>query len=935
MRLTSQKAYKKRMSADQQTWQSTNIPVEQEEVLAAVRRGGTLLLPHTRAARVWSAAFDQQVAAEGKQSWQAGHVLPWGAWTAALWNGALVSGVESRVLLNRLQERAIWKDVIARSSEATLQPVAVQAELAGSALRLLGSYDTEGRFATGRSAGVAATADIAAFVTWYEHFEQVCRQREVLPASHVQLALAELIRAEQVPVQPEYVLCGFGSLTPAQRLLLLALESAGARVRRMTPVTPQESAPALLRYDTPRQELQACAEWARQQLASGQAVSIAVVVPDLEQTKAELERELRTAVAPYMADVTLQGVAAPYESSSSRALGRVPMISHALLLLRWCAEDIALVDAGVLLRSRHLALVSSAERGAELELHSLWRQPNLRKTLSLARAGRTLAKQGEGEVLLRLEHAAQPLRSTADTYANFAARLNDLLHLAGWPGTGTLNSEEFQVVSRWTDLLDQLASLDLLGTPVRLQEFLGELEAAAGALGFLPENLGAPIQVMSLREANGTTADAVCCLHADDVRWPSYPAAHPLLPWQLQVELGMPGTDLERDEKEISVMLSELSASTGRLQFSYSSTAPEGARNPAPPVIRLVEQQAGSLVDAGPQPSELPSLLELAPDAEPLPPLPGPEVQGGTGVLTAQAQCGFRAFAEKRLFAATQDEPDAGLTPMERGEQVHGILHLFWTEVQSHGRLVEVAAQRNATGVSERDTILRRCIEQHLAASPATLWDAAYLSVQAKRLFRLLSAWLDFEASRSPFQVLRLEEKIVDVALGPLRLNMRVDRVDRVLSDAGEATLIIDYKTGPAAPRDWLGERPDQPQLPAYAVAGAAAAGLLRVDGLAFAAVRVGDGKMRLDGIADRPGLLKPVPREKASLASHLTDWQTNLETLAADFADGDASVEPKQYPKTCETCGQRMLCRVDAAALLQIDDPEQDGEDEEATAWT
>ncbi len=53
--------------------------------------------------------------------------------------------------------------------------------------------------------------------------------------------------------------------------------------------------------------------------------------------------------------------------------------------------------------------------------------------------------------------------------------------------------------------------------------------------------------------------------------------------------------------------------------------------------------------------------------------------------------------------------------------------------------------------------------------------------------------WLELEMERSlPFEVSLSEKDFNDVRVGPLRLNVRMDRVDEV--EGGE--VLIDYKTG-------------------------------------------------------------------------------------------------------------------------------------------
>jgi len=202
-----------------------------------------------------------------------------------------------------------------------------------------------------------------------------------------------------------------------------------------------------------------------------------------------------------------------------------------------------------------------------------------------------------------------------------------------------------------------------------------------------------------------------------------------------------------------------------------------------------------------------------------------------------------------------------------------------------------------------------------------TAWDAAFVQVQRGRLRRLLGWWLELEMERRlPFEVKSSEKDFRDVQVGPLRLNVRMDRVDEV--DGGE--ILIDYKTGSATPNDWLTERPDAPQLPLYAILSEAN----RLKGVAFGLVRAGDGR-GLKGYAVRDGVLPGRPtrmKEAATLEAQVTRWREVLVALAEEFYAGEAQVRPKSYPATCQHCGQRVLCRLDVASL-----EEDEAEDAEA----
>ena len=84
-------------------------------------------------------------------------------------------------------------------------------------------------------------------------------------------------------------------------------------------------------------------------------------------------------------------------------------------------------------------------------------------------------------------------------------------------------------------------------------------------------------------------------------------------------------------------------------------------------------------------------------------------------------------------------------------------------------------------------------------------WMAAYLKSEQRRLRVRLEEWLANEAKRVPFTVEATEKVLDNVSVGGLKLRLRADRVDRV-SDGKR--LLLDYKSGEVATKDWEGMRP-------------------------------------------------------------------------------------------------------------------------------
>ena len=524
-------------------------------------------------------------------------------------------------------------------------------------------------------------------------------------------------------------------------------------------------------------------------------------------------------------------------------------------------------------------------------------------------------------------------KDASQTHSDWTDAIRETLSAAGWGAGGSQDSVEFQTQAKWENALDELATLDFDGTWVQFADALDSLEKITRRTIFAPASREAPVQVMGPLEAAGSRFDAVWFLRAGDLSWPMPVATSPLLPWNLQRDLKMPGSDATREMDFARGVTARIANSAPTVMFSFALTAgEEGAKQRASATLSDLAAQHVSAAEIL-QGSIVREIVaaEVVEDDVHLPPLPDRVIRGGAALLAAQAACGFKAFVEQRLWSKQLETVGLGMDAAKRGTLVHRVLELFWKSVKTQDEL-------KAMTTNERNEILDWCIAEELK-SPAnvdtTAWDLAYVDMERQRLHTLLERWLvELELKRAPFEVKLSEESFEDVRVGPLRLRVIVDRVDLVDDGGGEpgadateaAEMILDYKTGRAEPSQWLTDRPDAPQVPLYAILSQAP----RIAGVAFAKVQLGD-QMDLSGYATRRNLLTKIPRHNDGipLNARIVEWRRVLTNLAEEFAAGDARVSPKKYPQTCEYCAQRLVCRLDVGAL-DSDLDEEIGEDDE-----
>jgi probable DNA repair protein len=360
--------------------------------------------------------------------------------------------------------------------------------------------------------------------------------------------------------------------------------------------------------------------------------------------------------------------------------------------------------------------------------------------------------------------------------------------------------------------------------------------------------------------------------------------------------------------------------------LSHSRQSPDGECRPSRLIVAVSAISAGELgvqhATARERYFDARARESLIDDAAPA--FAGAQTaHGGTSVLKDQSLCPFRAFAHHRLFAAALAEPVPGFNAMERGTIAHRVLAAVWGELRDADGLRARGAGPLRELIAAKS---RLAIAESLRGRPHP--GRVFVQVEEARVADLVRRWLELEATRPvAFRVVEREARH-SMNIGGMTINGSMDRVDEL--DDG-SRLIIDYKTGKASAGKWEGERPDEPQLPAYVCFGSDGP----VSGAAFGILD--RFAPRFAGITRASGMLpdvKPLGGKDHPAPGQLWDetvqtWRTTLERIARDFLAGDARVAPKNT-QACATCDLHVLCRIHER--MAEDDSSGEG-DEDANA--
>jgi probable DNA repair protein len=698
--------------------------------------------------------------------------------------------------------------------------------------------------------------------------------------------------------------------------------------------------------------LQAAALWVREQLQREPVGPFAIVVPELAQQRSLVERALLEVLAPEALMPAAPRQLPPMNFSAGEPLAQTPLVRSALQLLELAQPRqeretlLELLQApfhcGAALESDAVAGSvdgAATDRGAAALAAVCGLRSQRIGAAQLRKLADGIAQRGDGWAFAAaLQHLAERARrerwsSGRRTAAQWVEVFREILDIFAWPGRRPLDSIEFQQHEQWQKALLEFAQLDRIlegsidGNKSGALDFnaaLQRLRRTLQAQVFQPQTPDLPVQVLGVLEAGGLQFKGLWLCDMGDDRWPPAPAPHPLIPRDLQRRLRMPRCDAQREFDIAARLGSSLLANAEQVVVSYQREREEVERSPSPLFQRLPHGDLAGLLGGEP--------LALAPlwqdmrrqrarfpleDFEPGPApalSAGEAARGGSGLFKAQGDCPFQAFARLRLRAEPLPEPVVGLDGAERGNLLHAALEWLWRELGDHAALLALDAAQQ-TALAERAAAQAVAQLQQLPQL-ATRLAPRFAELERRRLAQLLDSWLEVERARGAFSVAALEQK-KDVEFARLQLRLRVDRIDR-LPDG--RLLLIDYKSKLAncSPDEWLGERPDEPQLPLYSILWEdsvdAAASAATVAGIAFAQVR--PENPRLVGVADEaaaaPGLQSAAQLDGAAkgwreLKLH---WRATLENLAAEFIEGCAAVSPKE-PAVCTYCALAPICRI------------------------
>lgn len=763
-------------------------------------------------------------------------------------------------LLTALQCQHVWKELISSEEEVTYTTGLKDAVLEAWERCEQWNVSVE-------HPSFQFTMQTKYFQKWWRQFQQRIEQ---MHAVHELQIVPCLIRNNYSGFTKNLVWACFDEFTPQQLTLQNYLEEQGHTLYQYD-LEPNSKDPSVCAAEDDRKEYAHLISWLKLKMQTPNR-RVAVVIPDLQNKSQAVQRKLLSHFEKSQFNISL-----------GQSLITFHLVSHALTWINLNCRQLSNHQAALLLQSPYLGQAKEEfiHRSQCLQESDVFEKPIIPFKTFIAQISKLSPKLAE---LLKNVSDYPEKTSIIQWIDLFQDRLNKL----GFPGDYGLSSEQYQCFNRFASVFDELRQLHLVKQSFTQSEALEALLTLVENTIFQAQTINAPIQILGMLEASGCEFDSIWVMGLTDQCLPQTTRLSAFIPSHLQKDLCMPRSLPERELAFAKKTLRRLQSGSNDTVFSYAKFLED---TPCLPCTLISEYPIYSAMNSQELPETV-SLLIQEDECYEIPVQQAETISGGTSLLSNQAKCPFKAFAEHRLKAKPIPQSSVGIDDRDKGTLVHKVLELFWRSVQHSEKLRKL-------NPDELHDEIHQAIEQ--AMHPLAHLSSLIREVEYKRLMRIVLTYLDWEKQRQPFSIGALEENH-SIQLAGLDFNVRVDRIDL----AGQSKWIIDYKSSLPSSKPWSQDRPLEPQLLLYALLDE------QINTLLF--IQLKTGKIQVGGFSEVQHDFKEIVsiKEEEHWEDYRQKWRTQLNALADEFQKGHCPPQPESLA-ICQHCNFQQLCRFQA----------------------
>ncbi len=903
-----------------------------QRVCDSLAEGNVLLTRSVDLRRVWRQRFGEYQQLGGSAGvWRAPRIWSWAGWLDDLWQSccygfSVSENTREDWLLNSAQSKWLWQQILRENggSFGELENLGEggQARQAWQAWKLYQSWGfSEERLGKVGSGG-SGSREQRLFLSCKRDFEVLLRQQGWLDRACLENRLRDwLVKGlgardlgangwrglgdKDIKV---LWLAGFAEqLYPVQIGLLNALRERGVQLR----VIPRGrwGRVSLIRgdaFENEEEELLAAVRWARGLALDNSEARIGLAMSNPAEPL--VRRLLGSVLQPSKLPNDAAGSA--FHMSLGDPLGEHSLVRGAMQLLQLHPGGKVSPEVWYCLLTSRKVAGWKIERWRRLEHWRRLEQRNNFENVSVSRLP-YLLKEELSKRMEEWQGWAEGISETA-SFAEWGLRFHKSLQLLGWMGDDSdWDNSTSQASKVWQECLDKFSSLGLVsGESLDWQSAWRALQGIVQEQRFLPNSPAGPISVVDIQEAAGLEFDYLWVLGVHGENWPQPEKLNPFLDAKLQQQWGVPFSSTKSSLRTAQRLTARLCCSATKVVFSTPAQVQGVPTTPSLLLQSVVEKHPQRLSRSAPPEMErkaesrVPNRMYLErPQLEVLkdsqaPQFVGTNLKGGVSVLRDQSACPFKGFAHHRLKIKSDPLAISGLHSQIQGKFMHRALHLFWQTAKSSA---------NLEPEKQLKTAVHHAIKEALEQDWPNNLSPWLKEQEQQRLEKLMLLWLKEELRRrqhAPFEIKQLEQE-QEIKIGELQLTGRIDRVDK-LSDG--SLVLLDYKIGRSAnSKHWMGERPQDPQLPLYAQKL-----LTEKQSLAgFGFAKISEKEMKFDVWESQPQKILSQGKStlKISFVDQMEEIQAVLRVLVSEFIIGTATVSPQQ--QACDRCCLQMFCRI------------------------
>tara|TARA_R110002096_G_scaffold124002_1_gene268075 strand:- start:8674 stop:11265 length:2592 start_codon:yes stop_codon:yes gene_type:complete len=749
----------------------------------ALDASGTVVTANRRLARILTAVYAEQQQASGSRAWRSPNIRAWNDWLLDC-TAAAQSQKSLPTRINAHQSQWLWEQCWRQEIGERDVSMAHLVRLSRDAWQRMSDW----QIGTADIVRAAQNDDQRSFAAVASRYQAALRRDDWLDDAGTTALLLELIRAGQIAFDGAHTFAGFDRQRPAFAAIQAAMRDTGVLVN-LAPARASNSKVSICRSETEAAELRTAGSWARDYLAEKPGATIAIVADGLDSDADRIARLVREGFTPGW-PLGHRALFDALNVSYGRRLADFPVVMIAQTVLRWLHRDLSSIDVCLLLRS---PLVGKAETSGRSRLDLVLRElPDRDWSPSMVTSelrGRD-DSPAANDWLDRLAALSKRKREVPPAAApsEWAVFFDETLRQTGWPGDQSLDSDEFQIVNRWRELLNEFARLALVSPRMTLGVAVARLGQMAAETVFQPESSNALLQLLGPLEAAGAEFDALWITGLSSENWPPAGTPSPLISKRLQEAREMPDSTPDDTLQYARNVLQRLVGAAPDVVCSFALNVDDAEQSLTDLLDTFAVDKKAPNADPGWYAGLLLPLGETVVVDDPVPRVGvGERLRGGASVIQRQISEPLSAFVVHRLGARAIFPQAFGIPAPLRGNLLHDALsHLYgelpssdvvrnWLDSDLESRVDAAINSAFVRYEKNADTVLR-----HL------------FSLERLRLKRLLHQFVVLDAERPDFKVASVEGEFEFIS-GNIQLDLRFDRFDQ-FEDGTFA--ILDYKSG-------------------------------------------------------------------------------------------------------------------------------------------